>query len=139
MQKTPLDEYADLVIHSMIDTVIDLLMKKLNIPIPQFKLDRWMKVELEVSKSGKETLHAYGVDKLGGPYDLFKAINIDGSLGAHSVLSEAQMKNENHLVQLSFQGHYNENKVQLKIPRKLLKNNGNVLKINMICDPYARD
>lgn len=78
----------------MIDDVIELLMKKLNIPIPQFKLDRWMKVELEESKSGKETLHVYGVDKSGGPYDLFKSVNIDGSLGAHSVLSEAQMKND---------------------------------------------
>ena len=123
----------------MVDDVIDLLMEKLNIPIPQFKLNRWMKVELEESKSGKETLHVYGIDKSGGPYDLFKSVFIEGSLGAHSVLNEAQMKNDTYKIELAFQGHYNENKMQLKIPRKLLKENGNELTINMICNPYAKD
>ena len=68
LQKTPMDHLADLVIHGYIDDVIERLMKKLDLTIPQFKLDRWAKIKLEEGKDGKETLHVDGMDKLGGPF-----------------------------------------------------------------------
>ena len=88
LQKTPCDAEADFVIHGLIDDVIDRLMVKLNLAIPTFKLDRWVKVSIEESKTGKETLHVAGMDRLGGPYSLFKAVKIDGALRAHSALTE---------------------------------------------------
>ena len=50
-----------------------------------------MKVSIEETKTGKETLHVAGVDALGGPFDLFKTIRIDGAPGAHRLLKESQM------------------------------------------------
>lgn len=46
LQKTPQDDEADFVIHGLMDVVMDLLMKKLNMQIPEFRLDRWAKVSL---------------------------------------------------------------------------------------------
>ena len=40
-------------------------------------------------------------------------------------------------IQLKFQGHYDENLLNLKIPRKLIKDNNNLLKINLIGNPSA--
>ena len=37
LQKTPVDEHADIVIHEQVDKVMELLMKKLNIPVPEFR------------------------------------------------------------------------------------------------------
>ena len=56
--------------------------------IPEWRLERWVKVQIEETKSGRETLHVTGMDKTGGPFDLFKGIKIDGVLSAHRSLSE---------------------------------------------------
>ena len=40
-------------------------------------------------------------------------------------------------VNLTFQGHYNENIINLKISRQLLRNKGNVLRIKIQGNPYA--
>jgi hypothetical protein len=50
LQKTPVDLYASLIINGKIDDVIDLLMKKLKLKIPQFNLSRWTEVKIEESK-----------------------------------------------------------------------------------------
>ena len=42
LQKTPLDKDASLIIHSKIDDMFEILMKKLNMQIPKFKLKRWV-------------------------------------------------------------------------------------------------
>lgn len=46
LQKTPLDAYADFIIHAKIDDMFELLMQKLNLKIPEFNLNRWLKVTL---------------------------------------------------------------------------------------------
>lgn len=45
------------------------VMEKLGMPIPAFKLDRWAEIELKNDK-----LSVQGIDKLGGPFTLFKSI-----------------------------------------------------------------
>lgn len=67
LQKTPLDDFADFVIHARIQTVMTKVMEKLEMPIPTFKLDRWAEVALKNNK-----LRVNGIDKMGGPYTLFK-------------------------------------------------------------------
>ena len=78
---------ASLVIHAKIDDVMIPLMKKLNLDIPEFNLNRWAKVKLEESKSGNETLVVEGMDANGGPFDLFKKIKIQGKIGSKFVLN----------------------------------------------------
>ena len=127
---------ADLVIHGFIDDIIDKLMKKLNLAIPEFKLDRWANIKLEERKDGKETIEVNGMDKLGGPFDLFKKVYINNKLGRQYVLKPEEMKDDSIVeVALFAQGHYREDKLVIKVPRALLKENGNVLKMNMICNP----
>ena len=45
------------------------VMEKLSMPIPGFRLDRWAEVSLK-----NEKLSVCGVDKMGGPFTLFKNI-----------------------------------------------------------------
>ena len=47
LQKTPMDWQASLIIHAQIDTFFELLMKKLEMPIPTFKLERNLEVKIE--------------------------------------------------------------------------------------------
>ena len=42
-------------------------------------------------------------------------------------------------INLTFQGHYNENILKLQVPKKLLRENDNELKINILCNPYTYD
>ena len=78
LQKTPMDWQASLVIHAKIDDFFELLMKKLNLKTPTFKLERHLEVKIEEKKDGGEVLKLTGVDTKGGPYDLFKQTFIDG-------------------------------------------------------------
>ena len=69
LQKTPIDSFADFIIHARIQTVMIKLMEKLEMPIPAFRLDRWADISLKDNKILVE-----GIDKLGGPFTLFKKV-----------------------------------------------------------------
>lgn len=88
LQTTPLDPYAALLIHAKIDDVFEMLMKELNILIPQFKLKRWVKASIEESKTGKETLKVEGIDHSGCPYELFKSTAINKKASKSYTLTE---------------------------------------------------
>jgi NAD+-dependent protein deacetylase SIR2 len=94
LQKTPLDNLAYMNIHCKIDDFFTILMKKLDLEIPEFKLQRWIEAELEVTKSGKERLNIKGITDHGQQYDLFKNVLIDGTSGYTKSLSEAEMKED---------------------------------------------
>lgn len=50
------------------------------------------------------------MDKLGGPFDLFKEIKINKETGANYTLKESDMKDDSVIqVSLTSQGHYKEN------------------------------
>lgn len=93
LQKTPYDKLADLCIYGMIDDVIKIVMKKLALEIPKFKLSRWAEIKLEESKQGSN-IKVQGIDKAGGPFDLFTE---DSTKTLDASKFEAF---------LSFQGHY---------------------------------
>ena len=139
LQKTPVDESADLVIHGFVDDVIEKLMAKLNLAIPQFHLSRWMQVEITTSRiSGRETLRIAGLDETGGPYDLFQGSNLNAEEGVDKIVLSDKEKNfeSNYKILLSFHNHYNENQLLLKLGRWLLGENENKLRINMKCNPF---
>jgi hypothetical protein len=96
------------------------VMEKLGMPIPAFKLDRWAEIELKDNK-----LSVRGIDKLGGPFTLFKSIKAIYDKNA-----------QNQKIELKFQGHYNENSLTLFVPTKTLQEEGKV-RVNMKCNPYG--
>ena len=113
-------------IHCKIDDFFVILMEKMQLDIPEFKLERWIEAEIEVTKSGKERLHINGITDHGQQYDLFKSVLIDGTSGYTKSLSENEMKDDKEFeVKLNWQGHYNESSLTLTIPRALIKQNEN--------------
>lgn len=139
LQKTPLDPYADMIIHAKIDDVMTMLMAELGMEIPQWKQSRWVKCALEVSKTGKETLKVNGIDGNGAAYDLFKGLSVNGTVGASAVLKEQQMVAGATIpVKLQFQGHYGEKELTLAVPRDALKATKSFVKINIVWSPYTK-
>ena len=69
LQKTPLDDNAYLHIHARIQTVMTKLMEKLEMPIPNFKLQRLAEVSLKNDK-----IEVKGIDNQGGPFSIFKNV-----------------------------------------------------------------
>lgn len=71
LQKTPLDAYAALRINAKCDDVMNRLMDKLNIPIPQWKIQR----RCEVVRV-KDTLTINGRDEQHNYFSLFPTVSI---------------------------------------------------------------
>lgn len=59
--------------------------------VPPFKLNRWINIDLAVSKSGKETLYVDGITELGNPFDLFRSVSINKQNGNSYTLTENEM------------------------------------------------
>merc|ERR1712178_1946 len=112
-----------------------LLMKKLNLEIPPFKLQRILKVDLEELKDGKEKVTAQGIDRNGGIYDLFNSLKVNGS-AKNSVILDKNA-GDNVVINLAFQGHYNENDLEISVSRKMLRENLNSVRIIMSGDTFA--
>jgi hypothetical protein len=109
-------------IHAKIDDFIELLMAKLCMQIPEFKLTRHFTIKAVQKEESKASENentkpvdlknsktiVYGCDKKGAPYDLFKSTKITTS-------KEGETE-----VTLEFQGHYNEPLLKVKVPQDLL-------------------
>lgn len=138
LQKTPINPVADIVIHAKIEDVMNILMKKLNIPIPAFKREMYAKVSLAKAKeSGLEYLQVHGSDEVGGPYSIFRSVQINGEDCNLIPLKECEKQDDsNYAINLSFQGYYNEPDLKLKVPRSLMnKENKYAIKLKMLFDP----
>ena len=75
LQKTPLTPVADLAIYATCDKVTEMLMEKLQIPIPDFR--RTYRLKLSLSADKKKLLMT-GVDSDGGCYSIFKSLKVTG-------------------------------------------------------------
>ena len=73
LQKTPIDQYATLVIHAKCDDIMELLMKKLGYTIPTWQMKKRLNVAL--SKDGKQ-IEVMGVDSNGAPYSLYEKVEV---------------------------------------------------------------
>jgi hypothetical protein len=123
LQSTPLDKYSTR-INGMIDDVMIRLMKKLNLEIPEFTLQRRIVISKsdqdpkDPAKKCKPTLFIRGVDEQGAPYSLFKKVVATFSDGKETFNKEkepvfitptkTEMKSGKVKVDLEFQGHYRE-------------------------------
>lgn len=75
LQKTPADQYASLLIHEKVDKVIEMVMKHLEIPIPEFR--RTYRLKMSIPANGKK-VQLTGVDANGACYTLFKNLKVTG-------------------------------------------------------------
>lgn len=121
LQKTPLDKRAALVIHAFCDTVMQMLMEKLHLEIPGFKLIRRLKIskgrELYKQKD-MQYLHFQGVDSNGEPYTLFPQIDVKKGREIKELATEPMKYYQNmfegdYQIKVHFQGHYNEPTVDI--------------------------
>jgi NAD-dependent SIR2 family protein deacetylase len=107
LQKTPLDRYA-LKINALCDVVMEKLMKKLGLDVPQFYLKRKISYG---RRQGK--FYLKGVDFNGDHYSFLTKVCFD----------DTQVKKEPFVVdhrftsiELHFQGHYGEPPLKIDIP-----------------------
>ena len=140
LQKTQIDMAADLVIHERVDKVIELLMAKLEMPIPDFR--RSMRLKVSLSQDKRQVLFT-GVDSNGACYTLFKSLRVTGLTPAaatfpargQQVQPFTQAISNQRVTEISaqctFQGHYNEPVLTLKIPMDALRSAG-ALEFDMI-------
>jgi NAD-dependent SIR2 family protein deacetylase len=110
LQRTPLDSMATLKINAFCDTVMQMLMEKLQLEIPPFKLIRRMQVSKTRGQS--EGLQFRGIDRDGLPFTLFKSIIVEKGkvkkeMKSGFLYSEKSVQGV-YKVTLHWQGHYDE-------------------------------
>jgi len=125
LQKTEMDQSASLIIHERVDKVVELLMQKLEIPIPDFR--RSYRLRISLNKKDKKKVLLTGVDSNGACYTLFRSLKVTGLGPAVAVFPcrgqniqpfSQQVENTkatDFSVQCTFQGHYNEPVLTLKV------------------------
>jgi len=133
LQKTPMsDKEGVMHIFAKIDDVTELLMAKLGYDIPEFRLKRYAKMELD-TKGSSETVSLSGIDYLGGPYQIFKSIAINGK--AEDKIDSTRLDEFN--TSFTFHAHYNEPKLEIKVPRSAFTDK--TCRIEMVFDPFTRN
>merc|ERR1712096_148359 len=112
LQQTPLDGLAAMRIGAKCDDVTRLLMQKLNIEIPEFRLRRFIKFEKKATDDRGLELLVRAVDSRGVPHDLFSKVTARPGapvkfrgVGAKFKFSAGKKPTNVHL---EFQGNYNE-------------------------------
>lgn len=120
LQKTSMDNLAEFVIYARIQTVLTMLMDKLQIPIPAFKVARSIHLVLQGNT--------------------IRAKEAEVSNERHSFLKgqfcQYEPDAEKQIIQLTFQGQYNENYIIIEVPTRLLLKRKPLL-IKLACNPHG--
>jgi hypothetical protein len=148
LQKTPYHDSAALVIHGFCDTVMNMLMEKLKLPIPAFKLIRRLKITKSIEvpakrRSFKECLTFSGVDLNENPFSLFPKIKILNDSKRKSLKSEpmklySSKFEDPFYMTIHFQGHYSEPALILPFDPNSIEVNDSVI-YEMIFDPISKE
>ena len=127
LQKTNMDNLCDVRIFAKCDDVMRLLMKKLNLEIPEWKLKRYIKVSVDTKKN---VISIFGVDSDGTPYDILSGIKLiikgddvyeksglclDG--GIFKINNKIDLNTNEIALQLSFMCHYNEPSLMIDLKK----------------------
>jgi hypothetical protein len=114
LQKTPLDDDADLRIHARTDDLMIRIMQKLDMPIPRFILRRRLAVEVETQAEERHQVKVYGVDVDGTPVTFLRSVKLEHSrrvarsepfvIGIRDKLECGSQL----MLELEFMGHYGE-------------------------------
>ena len=124
LQKTPLNKCCAMEIHARIDTLMEGIMKRFGLEIPQFQLKRCLAIEVT-----SESLTIQGLDPVTKtPYSFMKSVkvNLPSLRSEHDLTKEpfyikfpsrVSPSEGNALtvdVTLTFQGHYGEPEITIK-------------------------
>jgi len=110
-------------------------MKKLNMQIPKWNLNRWIRVSMssEESKTQETKLSVKGIDSSGGSYDLLKSQKLDGKECSSIKIRDFS---KTVAIDLIFHGHYNEPNLSLILdPNMVLAQKSGEIDINLIYNP----
>ena len=147
LQKTPLDDSAHLVIHAFCDTVMGMVMEKLGLPVPEFRLTRRLKISkiLEAPRGCKEMsecLYFQGIDVDRCPFSLFPQIEVRKKNVSHKLRREPMKVYEKkfqgaYTVIMHFQRHYSEPSLSVDIvPERIPV--GGFLVLTMDYNPFTK-
>lgn len=119
LQDTPIDHLSELRIHSETDKFMVQVMKRLDIPIPEFILHRRLVIKLKSRDSERHQLTVLGVDIDGTPATFLESVKLEGSRRAARsepfVISfSGKLEPGTSLkLELEFMGHYGEPNLEL--------------------------
>ena len=116
LQRTPLDDRAAMKINAFCDTVMQMLMQKLDLPIPPFKLVRRLRIKKSTEvkdNASKDRLDFQGIDSDGCPFTLFTSIEVQKGTTKKECKKVPLGFVENRIdgaykITLNWQGHYGE-------------------------------
>eukprot|EP01083_Nonionella_stella_P192397 711215_1 len=167
LQKTPLHKKSSLAIFAKIDDVMIGVMKELDIEIPRWHLQRYLKISVEYVSETQRALCLSGIDLDGTPFTLFKAVVLrqDGKrvrkvinnkenkeheynyvVSTWNNEEEEQKSDDNEdtakglIVELTFCGNYEEPKLVIGLNQYLdecLENDG-VVALKLTMDPVSK-
>eukprot|EP01084_Bolivina_argentea_P038661 71498_1 len=167
LQKTPLHDICSVPIFSKIDVVMIGVMKELDIEIPRWHLQRYLKISVEYVSETQRALCLSGIDLDGTPFTLFKAVVLrqDGKrvrkvinnkenkeheynyvVSTWNNEEEEQKSDDNEdtakglIVELTFCGNYEEPKLVIGLNQYLdecLENDG-VVALKLTMDPVSK-
>eukprot|EP01084_Bolivina_argentea_P191571 329069_1 len=145
LQKTPLDDLCAVRIYAKCDNVMQLLMKQLELQIPEWILKRYVNINVDFKKN---ILCVTGVDSDGTKYDLFHTVkciinkrkqivkrgHIDG------VTFRNCLKSNNDIIQLEFEfmGHYDEPNVIIDLNQYIHSMPGEEFMFRVLYNPYDK-
>ncbi len=129
LQKTPIDGVASLRVNALCDVFIEMVMKKMDLQIPEFILTRRLGVTRTIINK-KDGILFRGIDKDNCPYSVYKSIAVDFHKKVTTMEKEPYFysndslnftKNEVLTVILEFQGNYGEPNYKHEILLQSLK------------------
>ena len=148
LQKTNMDNLCDVRIFAKCDDVMRLLCKKLNVEIPEWKLKRYIKINVDKRYN---MISIFGVDSDGTPYDILSEIKLmvkdddnyeksglclDG--GIFKINKKVDLNTNEIALKLSFMRHYNEPSLMIDLTKyfKLYKASKFKFTLNLDYCPY---
>ena len=118
LQKTPLDDHAKFVIHAFCDVVMEKLMQRLGLEIPEFRLRRYLKIERQ-----KSCVRIVGVERDDSPFYYIKRIGLEADgrrirLKSEPYVMGAEVFDGPVVVKLRFQANYGEPSLRFEVDLK---------------------
>jgi NAD-dependent SIR2 family protein deacetylase len=150
LQKTPLEKLATANIHTRCDTLMDMLLEKLGVTVPQWTLNRKLLLGYKHLPQNKFEFYVNGIDynEEHLPASIFRAVEFDiSSVGTKTLEQEPfiikgnfKSNQMNARVRLHFMKHYKEPSLDLLLPITMEgEGKGHEIKYTLIYDPYRQE
>ena len=153
LQKTPLDKVSSIRIFGKTDQFSQLLMKKLNIDIPQWRLDRFVVISVkDGNNDNQKIIKMYACDSDGTRYDIFskcilrlndKALiqetNDPKKCLEFAVFNVDKWSQNKMELEMEFMGHYKEPNLCINLNDYLINDNNQAIILNMEYNPFKKE